>query len=689
MSTILTNVPNFPASAGRSGETFYNATTSWFMSNELPHPNFSALSPLDVVSNSGNTITRIEASEIGGSSVLELKLLSTGTQIGEFNMSDTDGANIEYAGNQIQKWSSGISGTDPQTRISGRTTVAIGLNTPLVIDQTILPVLGTTTTFQVGTGGSNNISMRPNVTLIEESTLFSPSGITVRDGTAGANPTNLLTITPNLIQQSQFGQTSLNIGTDSFPNARGFIAHPQGSSRNLTIGNNSTIIHESTIFTPGNGMRVLDGNNVNNRFATVLPSTLTFTALGGVVTALECTADLNKWTTLFGNDYIYLETQAFAAPGRNRAIDLNGLVPTGGGIYGQETHYWNNVFLRPVTATTISTTTINATTVSTTTINATNATITNATVTNLNGTPAGTGGLIPTGSLLPWAPAVYTTTTPPTGYLFCDGAVYANGLYPALAALMGTTYGGSAGVSFAVPDMRFGKSIIGGAINNATFAVTNNLPGGNRLIDIANSNSITVQGVEYGTTNRAFYIKPFGIYTYTGPGVRTGYSFTVNGGTGAFYNVIETMGAPFGNNANGPQYNLFLLDTAMAAGDITAIGITPGGGITVYPFGKPGTDYNSNPNFLPDGRAGANNPYLNYTQRAAEVGPILYTVFKGGINAPSGGSFACGDPNVGFSTPYLNGLGQYVDFNNNTIRSPVGSSIPSAYSYAMGYIIKT
>jgi hypothetical protein len=682
MSTIYTTTPNFPASEGRSGETFYNATTSWFMSNQQPAPGFRALSPFNVESIDGTINTRITAGQQGGSAVSEVQLISSGTQIGEFNISDTDGANVQYGANQIQNWSAGISGTDPQTRISGRTTVAIGLNTPLVIDQAVLPVLGTTTTFQVGSGGSNNISMRPNVTLIEESTLFSPSGITVRDGTAGANPTNLLTITPNLIQQSQFGQTILNIGTDSFPNARGFITHPQGSSRNLTIGNNSTIIHDSTIFTPGNGVRVFDGNNVYNRFASVLPSTLTFTSLGGVVTALECNADLNKWTTLFGNDYIYLETQAYAAPGRNRAIDLNGLINNGGGIYGRETHYWDNLFFRPITATTI-----NATTVSTTTANITTANITNASITNINGAPAGNGGLIPVGALLPWAPAVYTTTTPPVGYLFCDGAVYANGVYPALAALLGTTYGGTVGVNFAVPDMRWGKSIIGGAVNNQTTAITN--PGGaGRNINIANSNSITVQGVEYGTTNRAIYIKPYNDAIYRGVGLRAGYSFTVNGGDGTIYNIIDTMGAPYGNNNNGPQYNLFLLDIAMTGTDIAAIGTNPGGGITAYPYAKAGTDLNGNPNLLPDVRAGSVNNYLNYTQRAAEVGPIQYNVFQGGVTAAAGAAWRAGDPNLVSQSPYLNGLGQYVDFNNNTIRSPVGSSIPSAYSYAMGYIIK-
>jgi hypothetical protein len=462
---------------------------------------------------------------------------------------------------------------------------------------------------------ARNLLLTGSDTRIGQSTIVNQNGVTITDGSISG--TNFFTLTPSLLQQSQFGQAILNVGTDAFPNPAGFIANAQGSSRNISLLNNSTIIHGSTIFTPNKQ----DGPDLITDISTINVSTLT--------------------------------DSLSALP--NMRLATNSTI----------INYAN--FPTAVTATALNVSTLNGAQIP----------------------PVITGGFLPAGALIPWAPAVYTTTTPPTGYLFCDGAVYANGLYPTLAALMGTTYGGTVGVSFAVPDMRYGKAIIGGAINNATFQVTNNLPGGNRLINIANSTSVTVQGIEYGTTNRAFYIKPFGIYIYQGPGVRTGYSFTVNGGDGTFYNVIETMGAPFGNNNNGPQYNLFLLDIAMTAADIAAIGVTPGGGITVYPFGKPGTDYNSNPNFLPDGRAGANNQYLNYTQRAGEVGGIQYSIFKGGIGAPSGGSFAAGDPNVGFGVQYLNGLGQYVDFTNNTIRSPVGSSIPSAYSYAMGYIIKT
>jgi microcystin-dependent protein len=58
-------------------------------------------------------------------------------------------------------------------------------------------------------------------------------------------------------------------------------------------------------------------------------------------------------------------------------------------------------------------------------------------------------GLIPPGSMMMWP-----LSSPPTGWLLCDGTVYPNASYQDLANALTTTYGGVAGTSFAVPDMR-------------------------------------------------------------------------------------------------------------------------------------------------------------------------------------------------------------------------------------------
>lgn len=50
---------------------------------------------------------------------------------------------------------------------------------------------------------------------------------------------------------------------------------------------------------------------------------------------------------------------------------------------------------------------------------------------------------------LPWS-----STTPPTGWLLCDGTVYNFSTYPALAGVLGGMYGGDGITTFGVPDIR-------------------------------------------------------------------------------------------------------------------------------------------------------------------------------------------------------------------------------------------
>src|SRR5262245_63039868 len=66
-----------------------------------------------------------------------------------------------------------------------------------------------------------------------------------------------------------------------------------------------------------------------------------------------------------------------------------------------------------------------------------------------------TGASAPTGAVM-----AYGGTVAPTGWLVCDGTVYNNTSWPALAQILGNTFGGTAGTSFAVPDLR-GRDIIG------------------------------------------------------------------------------------------------------------------------------------------------------------------------------------------------------------------------------------
>lgn len=56
---------------------------------------------------------------------------------------------------------------------------------------------------------------------------------------------------------------------------------------------------------------------------------------------------------------------------------------------------------------------------------------------------------IPAGTVQMWAGA---SGSVPSGWLLCDGATYTNAAYPDLAAVLGTTYGGTAGSNFKVPN---------------------------------------------------------------------------------------------------------------------------------------------------------------------------------------------------------------------------------------------
>ncbi len=70
-------------------------------------------------------------------------------------------------------------------------------------------------------------------------------------------------------------------------------------------------------------------------------------------------------------------------------------------------------------------------------------------------------GVAPVGSIMIWA-----GSTAPTGWLLCDGTAYSTGAYPALYAVIGTTYG--TGIGFMVPNLK-GKIPVGLNSADASF----------------------------------------------------------------------------------------------------------------------------------------------------------------------------------------------------------------------------
>ena len=637
-------------------------------------------------------------------------------------------------------------GPDPQTGVLGGTIIRnIEFNPAPGITSSITSAI---------TASFNTVTQEGSVALyarnINNNVLQNPQLEVTKDRTGGEAvnaycPIDIEqgVVTPFRIRTDAGGGTDrLQIGVKSvlLPTNRG----------DIEIYNNETVyLERNTIVNPTELYIQSIDNNFRN---TIRPSSITATYQGQKLTALESVFNgLTKQGVLYASQRLDIQTDLANSPTfRNVAVRYDGLAArVTPGLFGETNNFWpnnysdiirasgnptgivvpfeaqintatlfncnvSNIATMPVvngavrfnsTVTHATSTIMNVANVSTINVitNLTAAsTITNAlsannaTITTINGVTPGAGGFgfLPAGSVIPWAPAKYSVVqSAPTGYLFCNGVTYPIASYPVLGGLLGNMYGGDGVTTFAVPDMSYGRSIIGGSVNQQTFTIAN--PGTSlpytSFLGLNNATSVLLGGVEYGTTNRAMYLKPnvgAGV-TYQGPGLRAGYSFFLNSGSGQTYTIIDTMSAPFGNNAHGPTYMLFLLDAPMNGTDVAAI-TQINTFITVTPGVPAGFNYDTNTNLLPDVRAsGYKNDYLSYTQRAVEVGPIQYTVFKGGINTGSGGSFACGDPNVGFSVQYLNGLGSYQDFNNNQLRSPAGSNIASAYSYAMGYIIKT
>src|SRR5262245_25621252 len=73
----------------------------------------------------------------------------------------------------------------------------------------------------------------------------------------------------------------------------------------------------------------------------------------------------------------------------------------------------------------------------------------NEAVVTVAGGGGGTGDTFPPGVIMP-----YAGTAAPTGWLLCNGAQFAFTTYPALAALLGSRFGGDGSTVFNVPDMR-------------------------------------------------------------------------------------------------------------------------------------------------------------------------------------------------------------------------------------------
>jgi len=131
---------------------------------------------------------------------------------------------------------------------------------------------------------------------------------------------------------------------------------------------------------------------------------------------------------------------------------------------------------------------------------------------------------LPSGIIMPYGG---TATTPPTGWLFCNGESYGTATYPNLFAAIGTTYGGS-GSAFGVPDLRrrmilgFGTTASGTAVGvtGGSFDHTHSGPShthnmGNHTHSMQNhthgmehTHGVTVSGTVINTSGGGVYTNP-------------------------------------------------------------------------------------------------------------------------------------------------------------------------------------
>ena len=72
----------------------------------------------------------------------------------------------------------------------------------------------------------------------------------------------------------------------------------------------------------------------------------------------------------------------------------------------------------------------------------------NGTAWDLKTTTTASNDSMPVGSIM-W----FAGSTAPTGWVLCNGATYTNSTYPNLVAVIGTTFGGTPGTNFMVPNI--------------------------------------------------------------------------------------------------------------------------------------------------------------------------------------------------------------------------------------------
>lgn len=258
---------------------------------------------------------------------------------------------------------------------------------------------------------------------------------------------------------------------ESSKNAIEFVVDDVGAViTSLSLNKNGTITMISTLNVPtlqqGNVIQTIDGANTRTRFANLTDALTAYVEINEIPTAPSLIV-LNSQAQIKITPSTIAISNFSASPSQVAKIGTYPAFPnilmiesysdtqirTSVGSLSTATfkENGNTELLSTLTVPYISTTNVQGTSASVTSL---------INVSSINGRDINTF-TEPTGMMVPYA---RYAPIAPVGYLICDGASYPNVSYPALSALIGTTYGGDA-TNFKVPDMR-GRASYGTVATN-------------------------------------------------------------------------------------------------------------------------------------------------------------------------------------------------------------------------------
>jgi microcystin-dependent protein len=155
--------------------------------------------------------------------------------------------------------------------------------------------------------------------------------------------------------------------------------------------------------------------------------------------------------------------------------------------------------------------------------------------------------------LVPGIVVPYAGTSAPTGWLLCYGQTVSQATYPALYAILGTTYGSDGGGNFTLPDLR-GRVVAGQDDMGGSSA--------NRLTDQSGGVDGDTLGDTGGAETHALSIAELAAHTHSG-GMATGTNTTDGAGAtgGASANTGSTGSGTAHNNVQPTIILNYLIKT--------------------------------------------------------------------------------------------------------------------------------